>query len=124
MSQQKRKKGKKQKESKTKGDILLSDGDEQIYGLVTKVLGGKTYTIAGYNGKTYRGLKRKLRGIIQTNTTVLCSLREYDIKNVDIIHLYDDADVKVLKKDGHLGIYSQNTEEKSIVFENVDPDLL
>lgn len=111
------KSSKKAKNSKNHGGpeekrkILEKGQDYQEYGRVTKVLGGRRFTIKlSTSGKTVMGKlrgamsggRRKRKNFVSADSVVLIAMR-CDMTSdevVDIIHVYDHSEVRALKKNG------------------------
>lgn len=80
---------------------LLLKEDEQNYGKVIKCLGSCRFEIFGMDGKTYLGVARgKMRKKIwiNLNNIVLFSYRNFEDDKIDIIHKYNEDEVKQLIK--------------------------
>lgn len=83
------------------------DGTE--YGLVTKVLGNCRFMVrlnlqnkevlAHLRGKFTKGANKK-DNIVEVNSVVLVSMRDFEEKVVDIVHVYKPAEIRQLKKSG------------------------
>ena len=89
-------------------------GEQQEYGVITKILGDFRYELNVPNtGKDVRG---RLRGSIRKKTRitigdcVLFSYREFDEKTVDIIHAYKDDEKAKLMRYGEIKPPENNTE--------------
>ena len=89
-------------------------GEQQEYGVITKILGDFRYDLNVPNtGKNVRG---RLRGSIRKKTRiklgdcVLFSYRDYDEKTVDIIHAYKDDEKAKLMKYGEIKPPENNME--------------
>ena len=98
--------GKKHKRMKNETENmneLIFKEDGQDYALVTDMLGhGRCYTKAYSDGicrlSVIRGIMRKKsKYFIRKGDTVLIGLRDYQDEKSDIIHLYSEDDVKMLK---------------------------
>ncbi len=90
---------------------LICKEEQQEYALITKILGG-----GKFEGKCFDNVTRicSIRGSmtrriwIKVNNIVLVSLRDFETKNenkkekCDIIHLYNEDEVRQLKKLGEL----------------------
>lgn len=131
------KKGKKRKNSKNnKGPVevrpLLLKEDGQEYARVEKMLGDCHIWLYCYDGQERRGkirgsMRRKCR--ISPGDHVLVAYRDFSEKCVDVIHKYNDDEVRRLKKTGQLIDLGkktittiseeENEEEDTIVFENI-----
>ena len=105
---------------KTERSILTKDDDHE-YGLVTKVLGGsrflirlnlqETQVVGRLCGKFKKGSAKKANWVA-ANTWVLVGLRDYQDNAVDIVHVYNDSEVRRMKKDGTLIDIEQPSEGK------------
>ena len=129
------KKNKKQKNSKNnKGPsekrALLYKEDGQDYALVLKILGGYKIKVKTNEGLEYigriRGKIRKRCRRMQPDDYVLIAMRDYE-NIVDIIHKYDNDEVRRLKKMGEIMDFSkfrggdikeeEETQEEDIGFD-------
>lgn len=76
--------------------------DFQEYGQVQKVLGNNRYEVNCLDGKIRlahaRGNLKKKKLFIKLNDVVLVSLREFEDAKCDILHPYNQKEVKLLKK--------------------------
>ena len=98
---------------------LIIKEDEQEYGLVTKTLGNGRFSIrlnlqnkeviGRLRGKFRKGSQKK-KNWVDVGTVVLVSVRDFEDNNVDIIHVYDDAETRILKKNGDI-VFDSNREE-------------
>lgn len=99
---------KKNMPEKTPRALELKDDDTE-YGLVTKVLGNGRFTvrlhmqnrelIARLRGKFRHGPAKRANQVA-VDSVVLVGLRDFSEKTVDIIHVYDSAEIRQLKKSG------------------------
>lgn len=89
--------------------LLIKDGDEYEYGLVTKKLGNGRFTVRlnitnkeviGRLCGKFRGGKNKKTNQVDVDNVVLVGLREYQNDTVDIVYVYNPDEVRTLKKDG------------------------
>ena len=96
--------GKKTKKGASKNNDqitrqLLLKEDDQYYGKITNVLGSCRFNVIGMDGKTYLGI---LRGNLQKkvwvklDNYVLYTCRNFQHNKVDIIHKYNDDEVRKL----------------------------
>jgi translation initiation factor 1A len=130
--------GKKAKRSKNLTTVesrvlLFKDSNLQIYGKIISILGDSRFIIFCDDGKTRLGIARgkmKKRIWIKMNDLVLASLRDFEEGKIDIIHKYNDDEMKKLKKLGeliHIKI-DENEEFKDdnssyITFENENENI-
>ena len=98
-------KGAKRQSNKAHNDNtsrkLLLKESSQNYGKVIKCLGSCRFEIFGMDGKTYLGVVRgKMRKKIwiNVNTIVLFTYRDFEDAKIDIIHKYQDDEVRQLVK--------------------------
>lgn len=106
-----KKRGKKNTKSRSVGEpkrpLQLKD-DDQEYALITKQLGGGTFTAVCMDGRERRALTRSKWPRVNVHDTVLVSLREFESskekQNCDIICVYTLGEIRTLKKDKHLPI--------------------
>lgn len=86
---------------------LILKEDQETYGQIINTLGDNRMLVKCFDGKdrvcTIRGSMRKKIWIYK-NDIVLISLREYQDDKGDIVHKYEDQDVKKLKKLNEISI--------------------
>ena len=122
------KKGKKKKNSKnSKGPTvvrsILTKEDGQEYAIVLKMLGDRRLMAKCYDGAErlchIRGAMRK-RVWISIDDHILISLRDFTEKCSDVIHKYNEDEVRRLRKMGELfGIeHEEKDDSDSDVEEN------
>jgi len=92
--------------------ILILKEDQETYGQVISALGNNRLMVKCFSdGKdricTIRGSMRK-KIWINKNDIVLVSLREFQDDKADIIHKYDEFDVKKLKKLNEINLQDKN----------------
>lgn len=90
--------------------LLLKD-DEHNYGVVVKKLGGSRFTIrlnltrreviGRLCGKFKHGARKK-NNWVDVGTYVLVGLRDFQDNIADIVHVYEQNEVRQLKKAGEL----------------------
>ena len=102
--------------------ILITKEEQETYGQVLNALGNNRLMVKCFSDNkdricTIRGSMRK-KIWINKNDIVLVSLRDFQDDKADIIHKYDDSDVKRLKKMNEIII-----EDKPQEFIN-DDDLI
>lgn len=114
-------KGKKSKNRKNKKNasefkkiLEYADEDGQTYGYVIKALGCRFFDVNCQDGITRRCKVRNKRLKTKINQYVIVSIRDFDDKNGDIIHTYDNNEVSVLMREGVLKNNMTNTETDSI----------
>lgn len=105
MSKKHDKKNMPQKEQRA----LVQKDDTTEYGLVTKKLGNGRFSvrlnmqnkevIGRVRGKFRKGSKKSANWV-DINTVVLVGIRDFQDGIVDIIHVYDQSEVRQLKKSG------------------------
>lgn len=97
-------------------------GDGEEYGLVTKKLGNgrfliklqlkETEVIGRICGRMKRG-RNKHHNWVEEGSVVLVGLRDFQDDRVDIIHVYEESQVRSLKKSGE---YIEETEiERNVI---------
>jgi translation initiation factor 1A len=106
------KKGKKRKNAKNnKGPTvtrpLLLKEDGQEYAEALKMLGDRRLSVRCYDGVERLGrirgsMRRGRQNRISAGDHVLVSLRDFTEKCVDVIHKYNDDEVRRLRKMGEL----------------------
>lgn len=114
---------------------LLEKSNEQEYARVIKVLGGGRFLVRlNISEKEVigrvRGLmrKKKKQNFVSLDSVVLVSFRDFQDNNVDILHVYDEKDIRTLKKSGKFIEDVKNTliqqeeeakEEVGFVFDEI-----
>lgn len=100
----------------------------QDYGIVLATLGDRHFTVACQDGKErrchVRG-KMKNRQFVRTGDVVLVCTRDFDDNSADIIDVYSNDLVRLLRKEGHLKIGKAETGEVTstdIIPDRVDHD--
>jgi initiation factor 1A len=98
------KKGNKNKEpTNTKRILEYASGDGQIYALVQKALGDRTFTVlcddniqrrAKLRSKRIKELRKQPQGVV-----VIVSIRPFDEKTVDIIWAYNHDEERILRSE-------------------------
>ena len=114
----KNRKNKQKQESKRK--LELADEEEQVYGFVEKALGNCYFNVKCSDGKTRRCKVRSRRLRIKLNNYLIISLRDFDDKNADIIHRYDDDEVNELKRLGKIETLLKNDINEDNNLNNFD----
>ena len=100
---------------------LLFAEDGQEYAIITDMLGSGRCLATTYSDKVSRlciirgNMRKKSVFFIRKGDTVLISLRDYQDNKADIIHLYNDDEVRSLKAYKEIVIEEEN-EESSIDF--------
>ena len=94
----------------------------QEYGFVTKALGCRFFDVDCLDGKKRRCIVRTRRMRIKLNAYVIVSLRDFDDKTGDIIHVYNDEEVSQLKKEGKIvqNIVEDEADDDNFDFEFED----
>lgn len=93
-------------------ELIKSDGNDQEYAQVVKLLGNARLEAKCFKKKNneftsktriclIRGKMRK-RIWINSNDLILVSLREYDDEKGDVIHKYEENEIKKLVKKGEI----------------------
>jgi len=111
----KRKNNHKGQNEKKEKQLLLSDGEEQIYGITEKELGDRRFSVVCQDGKKrmarVRGKMNK-RQYVRVGDCVLITVRATDNDDkCDIIHVYDNEQTKILRKSGILLIDKNESGE-------------
>lgn len=116
-----------------KRELITRDDDDQRYGIVTKLLGNSRVLVnmIDYsNNNEYKECRCTIRGSmrrrewVHVNDVVLIALRDFGDSH-DIIHRYNEDEVRILKRIGDLILPSADTTntqdlETDIVFEEED----
>jgi initiation factor 1A len=117
----------KQKNSKNKkyiGDVrvLITKGDCQEYATVLRMLGGSRVECELITGDIKLGLIRnKMRrgavNKIKISDIILVSLRDFQDSIVDVIHVYNQTEVDILKTKGYIPTVKEHFEDIMFVSE-------
>jgi translation initiation factor 1A len=115
-----------------KRELITRDDDDQQYGIVTKLLGNSRVLVnmIDSNNNEYKECRCTIRGSmrrrewVHVNDVVLIALRDFGDSH-DIIHRYNEDEVRILKRIGDLILPSADTTntqdlETDIVFEEED----
>ena len=101
----KRRKGKKNATYSINKKDLVKKDEHQMYARVIKLLGSGRLNALCEDGETrmckIRGKMMK-KDFVKTDGIILISLREYENKKADVIHNYNDDEVRVLVSDGDI----------------------
>lgn len=129
-NQKKRKNTKNNKHVTAVRSILFKD-ENQEYARVENMCGDRRVKLHCFDGKNrigkIRGKMRK-RCWINPGDIVLYSLRDFNEKTVDIIHKYNEDEVRKLKQSGELKDKGEDKKEESkthfgFVFEKEDESI-
>tara|TARA_B100001248_G_C27397908_1_gene467110 strand:+ start:3779 stop:4183 length:405 start_codon:yes stop_codon:yes gene_type:complete len=124
-------KGAKKQSNKAISNVtrtLLLKENEQNYGKIIKCLGNCHFELFGMDGKTYFGIirgKMRKKVWIHVNTIVLFSYRNFEEDKVDIIHKYNDDEVRQLTNMNEIikKVFDvENESDKKEVDDNIDFD--
>ena len=80
--------------------LILKETDQE-YGKISTILGNCRFTVDGIDGKTYLGIVRgsmRKKVWVRMNSYILYSIRDFQEGKVDIIHVYNDDEVRQLQK--------------------------
>lgn len=120
-----------EKMSKTQGRELVTKDDDSEYAIVTKKLGNGRFMIrlnmrkeemlGRLCGKFKHG-KHKKNNWVDVDTMVLVGIREFQNNVVDIVHVYDYAEARQLKKMGEFidVAVNENTTDPSALLQDDD----
>ena len=101
----KSRKGKKNATYSINKNELVKKDEQQMYARVIKLLGSGRLNALCEDGETrmckIRGKMMK-KDFVKTDGIILISLREYENKKADVIHNYNDDEVRVLVSDGDI----------------------
>ena len=101
----KRRKGKKNSTYSINKNDLIKKDDDQMYARVVALLGNGRLNALCDDGETrlckIRGKMMK-KDFIKTDGIILVSRRDYEDKKADVIHKYNDSEVRKLMKKGQL----------------------
>ena len=118
-----KKSGKNKKQSgDTKRVMEYASEVGQVYGVVTRALGDRTFTVNCVDNTERRckvrirsrTLRREFNGVV-----VVVALRDFDDKNGDIVWVYDSAEARILKSRDLIPDWS-NTSTTTV--EDIDAD--
>ena len=128
-----KKKGNKKRKNKgasVEARQLLEKQDDQEYARVVKVLGNARYLLQmNLREKQVigrlRGTMRRRRGANWTglDSVVLVGLRDFQDNTVDILHVYNDQEVRHLKKNGDFIEETNKLVHKEDQKEEVEDDV-
>jgi translation initiation factor 1A len=100
-------------------ELILAEKD-QTYGNVTKSLGNRWFDVECQDGILrkcqVRGSMRN-RKFVNIGDVVIVSLRDFQDKKADIIHVYNGDEVRTLKK---MGEFLLDVKEKNSDIDNED----
>ena len=101
----KSRKGKKNATYSINKNELVKKDEQQMYARVIKLLGSGRLNALCEDGETrmckIRGKMMK-KDFVKNDGIILISLREYENKKADVIHNYNDDEVRVLVSDGDI----------------------
>jgi len=114
---------KKNKRTRNTKEFITKD-EEQHYAQVIKKLGDSRMSIKFTSGQEAIGIIRgtmKKRQWVHLNNWVLVSEREFERDKYDIIHVYNDEEVKLLFKLKEIVLTdTEPQEETSIVWDDIE----
>ena len=109
---------------------LIKKDDSTNYGIVTKKLGSGRFKIrlnlenkeliGRLRGKFKHGSQKK-QNWVEEGTVVLVGIRDFQDDMVDIIHVYDQAEVRILRKENELVEEANREEDETDVVEEETP---
>jgi translation initiation factor 1A len=109
---------------------LIKKDDSTNYGIVTKKLGSGRFKIrlnlenkeliGRLRGKFKHGSQKK-KNWVEEGTVVLVGIRDFQDDMVDIIHVYDQAEVRILRKENELVEEANREEDETDVVEEETP---
>lgn len=107
-------------------ELIFKDGNDQDYAIVTDLLGNNRCRLVLDNDKsTCMGiicgkLRKKHIYTISKESLVLVSLRDFQTDKVDIIHVYQDDEIKILENYNEITLNSG--ENKVENYDNIEFD--
>jgi len=107
-------------------ELIFKDGNDQDYAIVTDLLGNNRCRLVLENDKsTCMGiicgkLRKKHIYTIYKDSLVLVSLRDFQTDKVDIIHVYQDDEIKILGNYNEITLNNGNCKVDN--YENVEFD--
>ena len=112
----------KTKTRETQDKRLLTYKDEnQEYAKVIKALGQRNFKLMCFDNKERIGHVRGSiikRTFINEGNIILVSLRDFQDNMCDIIHKYNDDEVRILIKEQHIKMEKDNMNDDDIIFED------
>jgi len=110
---------------------MVTKTDDTEYGLITKKLGNCRFSvrlnmqnkevIGRVRGKFRRGSEKKTNWV-DVDSVVLVGIRDFQDGIVDIIHVYDQAEVRQLKKSGEFVEESSRPDGDAVVEDDMPFD--
>lgn len=95
---------------------------DQMYGVATKMLGNRRFTVSCSDGKErlalIPGKFKGRRSWIDVNTYVLLNIRDYQDDKTDVIYIYNPGEVKKLKKYDELATFFDEEKQDMVVFDH------
>ena len=117
------KKKKKPSQHNKQRELVYKDVDQHYASITNKFGDGRYEIMVTDTGETKRG---RIKGSIRKRTRVeigqyvLASIRDFDDKVMDIIHVYKPEESDNLKRYGEIVLQqAQKTQEDEIVFEDI-----
>jgi len=107
-------------------ELIFKDGNDQDYAVVTDLLGNNRCRLILDNDKsTCMGIicgkmRKKQIYTISKESLVLVSLRDFQTDKVDIIHVYQDDEIKILENYNEITLC--NSEKLVNNYENIEFD--
>ena len=107
-------------------ELIFKDGNDQDYAVVTDLLGNnRCRLILDHDKSTCMGiicgkLRKKHIYTISKESLVLVSLRDFQTDKVDIIHVYQDDEIKILENYNEITLC--NSEKLVNNYENIEFD--
>jgi translation initiation factor 1A len=112
---------------------LVEKDDDHEYGLVSKILGGGNFSVKIENRETevigrlcgkMKHRKNKRLNQVSEGSIVLLGIRDFQDNKMDIVHVFNDSEVRLLRKKGALNFEegrtrAKETEEEEFVFDEI-----
>ena len=102
-----------------KRPLIEADIDGQIYGILEKALGCGFFEVNCLDDVKWRCKARSKRMKVTSGDYVIVSIREFDDKTSDIIHKYNEEEVRKLQ---NLGILPSDNQKN--IEQNIEQDIL
>jgi translation initiation factor 1A len=103
--------------------VLKNTMDLQEYAQITKIFGNGRFEANCFDGKIRlshaRGSLKKKKMFVKAGDIVIVSLREFQDAKSDIIYVYNQKEVRVLKKMGEI----PNTVSEDLIKETEETDI-
>jgi initiation factor 1A len=119
--------------SSKSGKVRTSENEHELYACVTKIFGNGICQVLTQHGKElschirgkFRGRNKK-SNLIAVTSVVLVGIREWEnpVKNCDLLEVYDNEDVRILRNNPSVNLSSIDTftQSRTAPFSNNSTD--